>query len=64
VAERLGVTQQWRYHRIYTHQIGLRRDAATNRYLVPDHPDPLAQLEELKLGIRTIVPLDREYHYE
>jgi DNA invertase Pin-like site-specific DNA recombinase len=64
VAERLGVTQQWLYHRIYTHQIGLRRDAATNLYLFPDHPDTLAQLEELKLGIRKIVHLDREHHYE
>ena len=64
VAERLGVPQQWLYHRIYTGQIDLARDAATHLYLFPDHPDTLAQLQCLKLGQRKIVHLDREHHHE
>jgi DNA invertase Pin-like site-specific DNA recombinase len=64
VADRLGVTQQWLYHRIYTGQIDLPRDATTNLYLFPDHPDTLLHLQELKLGLRKIVHLDREQHDE
>jgi hypothetical protein len=64
VAERLGVPQPWLYHRIYTGQLQLRRAAATQLSLFPDQPDTRTPLQDLKLGHRTIVHLDREHHYE
>jgi DNA invertase Pin-like site-specific DNA recombinase len=64
VAERLGVTQQWLYYRIYAGQIDLPRDKATNLYLFPDHPDTIPQLQRLKMGTCKIVHLDREHHHE
>jgi hypothetical protein len=63
VAERLGVSQQWLYYRIYAGQIDLPRDEATSLYLFPDHPDTLAQLQQLKMGTCKVVHLHREHHH-
>ncbi len=64
VAEQLGVSQQWLYYRIYAGQIDVRRDEATSLYLFPDHPDTLAQLHQLKMGLCKVVHLDRGHHHE
>jgi DNA invertase Pin-like site-specific DNA recombinase len=64
VAERLGVTQQWLYYRIYAGQIDLPRDEATNLYLFPDHPDTIPQLQQLKMGTCKIVHLHKGHHHE
>jgi hypothetical protein len=63
VAEQLGVTQQWLYHHIYAGHIDLLRDQATKLYLFPDHPDALAQLQQLKFGNCKIVHLFKEHHH-
>jgi hypothetical protein len=64
VAEQLGVTQQWLYHHIYAGHIDLLRDPTTKLYLFPDHPDTLAQLQQLKFGKCKIVHLFKEQHHE
>jgi hypothetical protein len=47
-AERLGVSENWVYARIYSGRIQVSRDPATNLYLFPDDARTLEELEQLK----------------
>jgi DNA invertase Pin-like site-specific DNA recombinase len=64
LADHLGVPEHWIYARIYRGQIQVTRDAASRLYLFPDHPDTLAQLQQLKAGTTKTVRLYKEHHHE
>lgn len=50
LAEVLHVKPMWIYSRIRRGTIEVQRDASTRRYLFPDQPTVLKELEELKAG--------------
>jgi DNA invertase Pin-like site-specific DNA recombinase len=47
VAKRLGVRNEWVYHRIKTGKIAVTLDPKTGLYLFPDRPDVIQALREL-----------------
>jgi len=50
IAQALGSTTFWIYHRISTGQISVTKDQQTGLYLFPDHPDTLEQFQQFKAG--------------
>jgi DNA invertase Pin-like site-specific DNA recombinase len=50
IAQTLGCSSYWLYHRISRGLIIITRDPGTGLYLFPDHPDTLRQFKNLKAG--------------